>query len=389
MNRHVCVACLMAISFGSHCAAMASQQSGGNDKNVVPDGVTVHRDLAYVENGHQRQVLDLYVPKSASVPQPLIVWVHGGGWQNGSKDRCPPVRKGFIRDGYAIASINYRLSGHAPFPAQIEDCKAAIRWLKAHADQFQIDADRIGIWGSSAGGHLVALLGTTGAADVFSTADSSEQSSRVQAVCDFYGPTDFKVFVTTNGYERHASEDSPEARLIGGPVLDNPDKAKAVNPIKYISKDVPPFLIVHGDQDRTVPLNQSQLLFDALKRNESYVQFHTIHGAGHGGAGFSETEVDDMVRDFFSMALKPSSGEQIRVRAFQTESTVAADASRRPEGNRSRLTFDRILQQQDEDNDGEISRQEFRGGEGLFRRLDINKDQRVTRDEHERLFGKP
>src|SRR6185295_6679368 len=127
----------------------------------VPDGVKAHRDLVHVEGGHERHKLDLYLPERASEPSPLIIWVHGGGWQNGSKDGCPPLRSGYVRRGYAVASINYRLSGHAVFPAQIEDCKAAIRWLRAHAKEYGYDADRIGVWGASAGGHLVALLGTT------------------------------------------------------------------------------------------------------------------------------------------------------------------------------------------------------------------------------------
>lgn len=115
-------------------------------------GVKSHRDLVYVEGGHERHKLDLYLPEKADGPLPLIIWVHGGGWQNGSKDGCPPLRGGYVERGYAVASINYRLSGHAVFPAQIEDCKAAIRWLRAHAKQYGLDAKRFGVWGSSAGG---------------------------------------------------------------------------------------------------------------------------------------------------------------------------------------------------------------------------------------------
>jgi acetyl esterase/lipase len=128
----------------------------------VPQGVKTHRDLAYVVNGHERQKLDLFVPEKADGPLPLIIWIHGGGWQNGSKDGCPPLRNGYTEHGYAVASINYRLSGHAVFPAQIEDCKAAIRWLRAHAEEYSLDPQRFGVWGSSAGGHLAALVGTSG-----------------------------------------------------------------------------------------------------------------------------------------------------------------------------------------------------------------------------------
>ena len=122
----------------------------------------VLKDLPYVENGHARNKLDLYLPKDAKGPLPVVVWVHGGAWRAGSKDGC---RAAWLTGkGYAVASINYRLSQHAVFPAQIEDCKAAIRWLRANAGKYHFDPDHIGVWGESAGGHLVALLGTTGGA---------------------------------------------------------------------------------------------------------------------------------------------------------------------------------------------------------------------------------
>jgi acetyl esterase/lipase len=282
-------------------------------------GMKSHRDMVYVEGGHERHKLDLYLPEKANGPMPLIIWVHGGGWQNGSKDGCPPLRGGYIERGYAVASINYRLSVHAVFPAQIEDCKAAIRWLRAHAKEYGLDAKRFGVWGSSAGGHLVALLGTSGEVKEFDVGAHLDQSSRVQAVCDYYGPTDFTVFVSTPGYERHATADAPEAKLIGGAVLENKVKAARVNPITYISKDDPPFLIVHGDQDPTVPINQSQLLFEALKKTGVSAHFHTIHGAGHGGPGFAGQDISGMVSTFFDQRLKKG---VLEIEARVSESTA-------------------------------------------------------------------
>ena len=254
-------------------------------------------------SGHERHKLDLFVPEKADGPLPLIIWVHGGGWQNGSKEGCPPLRDGCTERGYAVASINYRLSGHAVFPAQIEDCKAAIRWLRAHAREFNLDPQRFGVWGSSAGGHLVALIGTSGDVKEFDVGANLDQSSRVQAVCDYFGPTDLAVFVTTPGYESHARADAPEAKLIGGAVLENKEKAARANPMTYVTKDDPPFLIVHGDEDRTVPINQSQLLFAALKKTGVSAHFHTIHGAGHG-QGFGGPEIEPMVSAFFERVLK-------------------------------------------------------------------------------------
>ncbi|MGV3662722.1 MAG: prolyl oligopeptidase family serine peptidase [Prosthecobacter sp.] len=290
-------------------------------------GVKAHRDLVYVEGGHERHKLDLYLPEKADAPLPVLIWVHGGGWQNGSKDGCPPLRGGYVQRGYAVASINYRLSTHAVFPAQIEDCKAAIRWLRAHAREYSLDTQRFGVWGASAGGHLVALIGTSGDVKEFDVGANLDQPSRVQAVCDYFGPTDFTVFVTTPGYASHATDSSPEAKLLGGAVMQNKDKAARVNPITYISKDDPPFLIVHGDKDPIVPLNQSQLFFAALKKANVSAHFHTIHGAGHGGPGFVGKNIDDMVGTFFDTRLKQVSS---KVDALTTESTAGAQPAATP-----------------------------------------------------------
>lgn len=351
-------------------------------------GVKTHRDLVYVEGGHERNKLDLYLPEKADGPLPLLIWVHGGGWQNGSKDGCPPLRGGYVGRGYAVASINYRLSGHAVFPAQIEDCKAAIRWLRAHAKEYNLDVKRFGVWGSSAGGHLVALIGTSGDVKEFDVGANLDQSSRVQAVCDYYGPTDFTVFVTTPGYESHATDSSPEAKLIGGAVMQNKDKAARVNSITYVSKDDPPFLIVHGDKDPTVPINQSQLLFEALKKSEVSAHFHTIHGAGHGGPGFAGKDIDQMVSAFFDERLKNTSA---KIEMLVTESTAdPAMMERDPRkggiptaGARRGIPWEVVTGRDDKNKDGKVSKDEFSGPPPLFQRLDRNGDGMLTRDEHE------
>lgn len=302
------------------------------DGMMVPEGVKALRDLVYVEVGHNRNKLDLYLPEKAEGPLPLLIWIHGGGWQNGSKEGCPPLRAGYVARGYAVASINYRLSGHALFPAQIEDCKAAIRWLRAHAKDYNLDPQRFGVWGSSAGGHLAALVGTSGDVKEFDAGSHTDQSSRVRAVCDFFGPTDFTAFVTTPGYESHAMDSSPESKLIGGAVLENKEKAARVNPIAYVSADDPAFLIVHGDKDPLVPLNQSRLLFDALKEKGVSARFHTIQGAGHGGPGFAGKDIDEMVFRFFEERLK---GTRADVEA-QLTSSVADPAAMERDPRRPR-----------------------------------------------------
>lgn len=268
-------------------------------------GVTVLRDLAYVPRGHERQKLDLYLPKMAEAQvdpnrtPPLLIWVHGGAWRAGSKDHCPAVR--FVEQGYAVASINYRLSRHATFPAQIEDCKAAVRWLRANARQHGYDPNRFGVWGSSAGGHLVALLGTTGDVNEFEVGENKEVSSRVQAVCDFFGPTDFTKMSRLPSTMNHDAPNSPESLLIGGAIQENKDKVQWANPITYVTGDDPPFLIVHGDKDPLVPHNQSELLYDALKNAGVDVTFYTVRGGGHGG--FQDPRVDVLVTEFFRQHL--------------------------------------------------------------------------------------
>ncbi|QGJ69189.1 Carboxylesterase type B [Planctomycetales bacterium 10988] len=388
--------CLTVVS------ATDAQQRPGNRPQApggrMLAGIEAHRDMPYVTNGHERHKLDLFLPENTKEPLPLLIWIHGGGWQNGSKDGCPPLRKGYVQAGYAVASINYRLSGHATFPAQIEDCKAAIRWLRAHAKKYHLDPERFGVWGSSAGGHLVALVGTSGDVKKFDVGEHLDQSSRVQAVCDYYGPTDFKVFVTTPRYERHASPTSPESKLVGGEVLKNMDQVKAINPITYVSQDDPPFLIVHGDKDGTVPINQSELLYEALKESGNVVHFHTIHGAGHGRPGFDAPEIENMVREFFATKLKNPSSTKQEPYATTSESTATEEVRgrenpqqmRRPNpqanNNRPRISFEQVLRRSDSDQDGKLSRSEFPANQALFQRLDANRDGFVTQEEHENLF---
>ena len=264
----------------------------------LPPGVEVLRDLQYVEGGHERNRLDLYLPEKTEGRLPLIVWIHSGAWLGGSKDGCPAVP--FVTKGYAVASINYRLSQHAVFPAQIEDCKAAIRWLRANAAKYQLDPDHIGVWGASAGGHLVAMLGTTGGVkEMEGTGGNLDQSSRVQCIVDWFGPSDLLTMAGS-----HDNPASPESRLIGGPVQKNKENARKASPVTYVSKDSAPFLIMHGDQDNVVPPGQSEELVAALKKAGVEVKLQIIEGNGHGGPGFNSPENRKLVADFFAKHLR-------------------------------------------------------------------------------------
>ncbi|MEE9365685.1 MAG: alpha/beta hydrolase fold domain-containing protein, partial [Dehalococcoidales bacterium] len=286
------------------------QQSGRSRGAQLPAGAKIERDIVYARVGDRKLLLDLCLPAKGTAPLPVIVWVPGGGWRNGSKNSGSRARP-MLERGYAVVDVGYRLSGEAIFPAQVEDCKAAVRWVRANAAKYGFDPDRIGAWGSSAGGHLVAFLGTAGDVKEFDTAANAEYSSRVQAVCDWFGPTDF-LQMDKNSLKGsrliHDAPNSPESLLVGGPIQEEPYRslARKANPITYVTKDDPPFLIMHGDKDMSVPLHQSDLLYDALKRAGVDAKLHVVKGGGHGLRGGEESseKLFEIVANFFDKHLK-------------------------------------------------------------------------------------
>ena len=292
---------LVLILFFLAVALVVVQRRGFAEPPKVPEGITVHRDIDYVTDGHERQTLDLYVPDTGE-NLPLIIWVHGGAFRGGSKENYVPME--YLKAGYAGASFNYRLSQHAIFPAQIEDVKAAVRWLRANAETYRLDPNRFAAWGSSAGGHLVAMLGTAGDVAEFEVGENLEVSSRVQAVVDYFGPTDFLQMDAQRLSDGmvHDGADSPESELVGGPIQEHKDRVARANPITYVSKDDPPILIVHGDRDPLVPYQQSVLLKEALEKAGVSVTFYRVEGEGHGG--FKDPKVPKLTKAFLEKHLK-------------------------------------------------------------------------------------
>jgi acetyl esterase/lipase len=276
-----------------------------------PHGVTVQRDIPYVTGGDPAQTLDLYLPeKPSDKPLPLVVFIHGGGWQGGSKSGT--VDLSLLSQGYAAASLEYRFSQKALFPAQIQDCQAAIRWLRANSVKYNLDPQHIGVCGWSAGGHLVALLGTSGGKKAFTPIGGNvNESDRVQAVCDFFGPTDFGAVMAQAAADKSVKNifkfntpSDPYSCLIGVSLIDNKDKCDAVSPIRYVSKDNPPFLILHGTRDALVPFAQSEELVAAFKNAGVDVALQRLPGAGHGGPAFNLPAVTQLVHTFFDKHLK-------------------------------------------------------------------------------------
>ena len=276
----------------------------------LPAGIKLEKDIAYIEGGDEAQKLDIYLPETPSdKPLPLIVHIHGGGWRAGNKFPCPV--SAMVLKGYAVASIEYRFSQKAIFPAQIQDCQAAIRWLRAHAKQYNLDTDHLGAVGGSAGGHLSALVGTSGGKKAFPPIGGHlDESDRVQAVIDIYGPADFSTVVQQAAEDKNVKNifafntpSDPYSSLIGTKLDDKP-KADAVSPVHYVSKDSPPFLILHGTHDTLVPYAQSVQLEAALKAQSVPVWLQTLPGSGHGGPAFGKSAVIQLMQAFFDKHLK-------------------------------------------------------------------------------------
>jgi len=250
-------------------------------------------DVPYVDNGHARQRLDLYIPKGAKEPVPVVLWVHGGGWSAGSKTRTPAVA--LLPRGYAVVSVGYRLSQDAKFPAQIDDCQAALKWVRDHAKDYGLNASRVGVWGASAGGHLGALMGTTG---------NPDDHTDVQAVVDWFGPADFRT-----GYGS-ANQTNPIHQLLGASPTQDRAKASAASPTAQVSKDDAPFLIFHGAKDLLVTLSQSQGLHQALKDAGVESELVVLDNAGHGGREFLTPVMRDQIVTFFDKHLREANESQ-------------------------------------------------------------------------------
>jgi len=243
---------------------------------------TVVRDLEYATADGAPLLLDLYLPShQPEHPVPLVLWIHGGAWRAG--DKAPTYAPTALGESYAVASVNYRLSQEAAFPAQIHDVKAAVRFLRGNAERYGLDPGRFGAWGSSAGGHLAALLGTScGCPELEGElGEHLDEFSCVQAVCDYYGPTDFISLIE----QRAASarrRPMPEDLLLGGPVEEHVELARLASPVTHIDRTDPPFLIMHGSDDATVPVGQSIDFDERLRAAGVDSTLIVVDGAGHG-----------------------------------------------------------------------------------------------------------
>jgi acetyl esterase/lipase len=234
-------------------------------------------DVVYGRGGDEDLQLDIYAPKDGPGPFPAVVVLHGGGWAKGSHELFRPLAGALAAHGYVAATVGYRLAPRHKFPAQIQDVKCAVRWLRANAARYQIDSERIGALGFSAGAHLALLLGLTQAKDgLEGDGGNPEQSSQIQAVINISGPTDL------------TRPDWPEATRaiifdwLGGSREQIPGVYWAASPLAYVHRGAPPVLTIHGTEDPVVPYEQAKLLHAALRRAKVSSRLEPLHGKDHG-----------------------------------------------------------------------------------------------------------
>lgn len=303
-----------SISKEEHVAVVSRGQQkpgearkGGVQPRPVPPEIEALRDLSYADTDNPRQKLDLYLPKArkGDKPLPVLVFIHGGGWRAGDKSGGIGNIARFVQSGeYAGVSVGYRLTDEAQWPAQIHDCKAAIRWIKAHAKEYNLDASKIGVWGTSAGGHLVSHLGTSGDVKELegTLGKHLDQNSSVTCVVNFFGPENFITMVRQpSTVDRTKGKEYPEALLLGGAVPDREAAAKEASPVTHVSKGDAAFFTAHGTKDPLVPYAQGEEIHAALQKAgvPSLLQEMT-----NGGHGFRSPILDERVKQFFDLHLR-------------------------------------------------------------------------------------
>src|SRR5262245_4489985 len=279
-------AAIVLLGFAALATLGVTQQPGKGQK--LPDAIKLEADIPYAGTNNPRQRLNLLLPKTPKDdrPLPVIVYIHGGAWLGGDRAGGHGKLAGYVAGGeYAGVAVGYRLTGEATWPAQIHDCKAAIRWVRANARKYNFDPDRIGVVGESAGGHLVAMLGTSGGVKDLE-GDLGEHkgvSSRVQCVVDLFGPADILAMQDGGSRMDQDGPKSTEGKLLGGQVKETKEAARAASPVTYVAAYKPPILIIHGNKDPLVPYDQSERLSATLKKAKVDCYFVTVDGAGHGG----------------------------------------------------------------------------------------------------------
>jgi acetyl esterase/lipase len=279
----------------------------------IPDVARKWLDLTYARTS-SAQKLDIYLPEEGEGPFPVLFYMHGGGFRMGDKgDIYLASYLNALDRGYALVSVNYRLSGEAVFPAPIQDVKAALRWLRANGQQYGLDTDRVAVGGQSSGGNFAAMMCVSAGVPLFEdpTLGNPEQSTAVQAGFDWYGPTDFLAMdeqLEAGGHEKrdHSGPDSPESQYLGAPLGEVPDRVAQANPGTYVNADMAPLLIQHGGDDVGVPVQQSVEFARVIREKvgPDRVELDIIDGARHDSPEFTSPQNLDRVFGFLDRHLK-------------------------------------------------------------------------------------
>lgn len=271
--------------------------------DAFPKGTILHGNVSYNNDTLQKHLLDIYLPANAKGKLPLVIFIHGGGWLSNDKYADMGYMKKTVAEitscGFALASIDYRFSTQAVFPAQMQDCNRAISFLYDNAEKYGFDKERFAVMGFSAGGHLASMVGLSKNNNISTFfMPATGKSFYFKAVVDFYGPAELQLFPRSN------DDKSPEALLIGAAPLVRPDLAKAASPVTYVDKNDPPFLIIHGEKDDLVSPNQSRLLSSWLSVNGVQNELVIVKDAPHFGVMFDSDEVRIKVINFLRVQLK-------------------------------------------------------------------------------------
>lgn len=256
------------------------------------------KDIEFANVDGRSLKLDLYLPMKSDLNPPLVVWVHGGAWRRGARSSMP--LKDLVKRGYAIASVDYRLTPVAPFPANVHDIKAAIRWLRANAGKYHYSSEKVAIAGASAGGHLAALVGTSNGHTVLEgkVGKNPDQSSDIAAIVSFYGAANLTTILHQSTPHGLGVRVPALQLLLGGKPDEKTNLAKLASPYYQVNGAEPPLLLIHGDQDHQMPVNQSIELAARYREHLLPVQLEFIHGGGHGGKQFYDEERINLVADF-------------------------------------------------------------------------------------------
>jgi acetyl esterase/lipase len=268
-----------------------------------PKGTVLHSNIAYNNDTIQKHLLDIYLPSTPSKKMPLVIFIHGGGWLSNDKYADMGYMKNTVSEivnkGYALASIDYRWSTQAVFPAQAQDCNKAIGWLYDNANKYGFDRSNFVLMGFSAGGHLASLIGLSNNNNINEfIMPGSKKAFAFKGVIDFYGPADLMLF------PRNDDPTSPESILIGATPLSRPDLSKKASPINYVDKNDPPFLIIHGEKDDMVSPKQSQLLSSWLNVHGVQNELIIVKDAPHYGDMFDTPELRNRVMNFLESVIK-------------------------------------------------------------------------------------